>query len=602
MFSGIGGFETALNCLGGNCVFASEIDKHAQNNYEIIHGHKAQGDIKEVDARDVPDHELLTAGFPCQAFSVAGKRLGFQDARGTLFFEIARIAKEKRPRVLLLENVKNLVGHDKGKTLNTMVQILSDIGYVVDFEVLNSKYFDVPQNRERVFIIGIREDLIETERWEIPKKRKDVVARGKRRIRELEGIKSFNFDWPEQAKTTKRLRDILEKNVDEKYYLSKEKTEKLVSQLDEKKLPSHFPIPDDINKTLRTGGRGSLSAKHNYEHIAEPQMQMLGLLEMKGNECVRRVYDINGISPTVSTCQGGHREPKVAVKQSACKKCSFKLQIGQSSYLSYPVMSVKLQQFSDGQGISHAIDANYLKGVSPNDVGKGRRTHVIEENKVEQIGYIGENKQGNRVYNKDGIGVTISSNTGGQGGRGVNLVTEEVRATLTPEREEKRQNGRRFKENDEPAFTVNTQDRHGITIGYRELTEKEVLNIAQKTRPGEKISVNFKENGDIRPYRNDKKKSGLGELNINHEKNVSFTVSASHAPKTYGEATKYRIRKLTPLECFRLQGFPDDHYWKLVEAGIKNSQLYKQAGNAVTVNVVEAIGKRLLNYLDSEKS
>src|SRR5699024_4970753 len=111
------------------CVFASEIDKFAKQAYTTLHGLEPHGDITKIDAKDVPDHDVIAAGFPCQSFSVAGKRGGFEDARGTLFFEVARIASEKQPKVLLLENVKGLVGHDKGKTLDTIVKTLNEIGY-----------------------------------------------------------------------------------------------------------------------------------------------------------------------------------------------------------------------------------------------------------------------------------------------------------------------------------------------------------------------------------------------------------------------------------------------------------------------------------------
>lgn len=232
LFSGIGGFEQALNKLGGTCVMASEIDKYANQSYEILYGHPTVGDVTNIAAEDVPDHDLLVGGFPCQAFSVAGKRLGFDDTRGTLFFEIARIAKVKRPKALLLENVKGLISHDKGKTLDTIIQTLADIGYTVDFTVLNSKYFGVPQNRERIFIIAVRDDLIEQQPWQV--EGSNVVAKGKRRISEIEGVKTFNFDWPAQEEVATRLRDILEENVDEKFYLSEEKTAKLVAQLEER--------------------------------------------------------------------------------------------------------------------------------------------------------------------------------------------------------------------------------------------------------------------------------------------------------------------------------------------------------------------------------
>src|SRR5690625_3726942 len=237
LFSGIGGFEQALNKLGGTCVFASEYDPDAKTQfnqiaYEVLYGHKPHGDIRLIDEKDVPSHDIMTAGFPCQSFSVAGKRKGFEDTRGTLFFEIARIAKEKRPKALLLENVKGLVNHDKGRTLDVMIRTLSEIGYVVDFNVLNSKYFGVPQNRERIFIVAVREDLHGHEDWdEETTKGHTVVPKGKRRLMKYGWLKSFNFDFPTQEKVTTRLRDILETNVDEKYYLDEEKTEKLVAKL-----------------------------------------------------------------------------------------------------------------------------------------------------------------------------------------------------------------------------------------------------------------------------------------------------------------------------------------------------------------------------------
>src|SRR5690606_11612140 len=214
--------------------------------------------ITQIDAKDIPDHDLLVGGFPCQAFSVAGKRKGFEDTRGTLFFEIARIAKEKHPKALLLENVKGLVNHDKGRTLDIMIETLNEIGYVVDFEILNSKYFGVPQNRERIFIVAIREDLIEQEPWII--KGNTIVPKGKRRISGYEWAKTFNFDWTEQMEVTTRLRDILESDVDEKYYLDDEKTAKLIAELDGKE----------------------------FSDSDEPEM--VGRVDLNGHDAIKRVY------------------------------------------------------------------------------------------------------------------------------------------------------------------------------------------------------------------------------------------------------------------------------------------------------------------------
>jgi DNA (cytosine-5)-methyltransferase 1 len=137
------------------CIGYSEIDKYAIKVYEgQFRGHTNYGDATTINPKELPDFDLLVGGFPCQAFSVAGKRAGFDDTRGTLFFDIARILKEKRPRHLVLENVKGLLSHDSGKTFQTILGVLSDLGYFVEWQVLNSKDFGVPQNRERVFIVG----------------------------------------------------------------------------------------------------------------------------------------------------------------------------------------------------------------------------------------------------------------------------------------------------------------------------------------------------------------------------------------------------------------------------------------------------------------
>jgi len=136
------------------CVYSNEWDKYANSVYRKHYGECDDRDIREVPTTDIPDHDLLVGGFPCQAFSVAGKRGGFEDTRGTLFFEIARIVQQKRPRLLLLENVKGLLSHDKGKTFTTIISTLDELGYDIQWQVLNSKDFGVPQNRERVFIVG----------------------------------------------------------------------------------------------------------------------------------------------------------------------------------------------------------------------------------------------------------------------------------------------------------------------------------------------------------------------------------------------------------------------------------------------------------------
>ncbi len=154
LFSGIGGFELGMP-KDWECIGFSEIDKYAIQIYQNhFLQHKNYGNITTIDTALLPDFDLICGGFPCQPFSIAGKRKGFNEARGNLFFEIARIAKAKKPRTILLENVKGLLNHDSGKTFGTILCILDELGYDLQWQVLNSKNFGVPQNRERVFIIG----------------------------------------------------------------------------------------------------------------------------------------------------------------------------------------------------------------------------------------------------------------------------------------------------------------------------------------------------------------------------------------------------------------------------------------------------------------
>ncbi len=154
LFAGIGGFHLAADALGGKCVFASEIDAQAQKAYRANYGITPCGDITKIPNNEIPDHDVLLAGFPCQPFSIIGRRLGFDDIRGTLFFEIARILKDKRPPMFVLENVKQLSKHDHGKTLDTILKTLENLGYLVHWNVLNALDFGLPQKRERTIIVG----------------------------------------------------------------------------------------------------------------------------------------------------------------------------------------------------------------------------------------------------------------------------------------------------------------------------------------------------------------------------------------------------------------------------------------------------------------
>ena len=179
LFAGIGGFRMAMQNLGGKCVFSSEWDKEAQRTYRANYGEVPFGDITNEETKKyIPDgFDVLCAGFPCQAFSIAGKRGGFEDTRGTLFFDVAEIIKRKKPKAIFLENVKGLRNHDKGTTLATILNVLrNDLNYFVpEPKIMNAKDFGVPQNRERIFIVGFRKDM-GVEEFEYPKPSQKKVA------------------------------------------------------------------------------------------------------------------------------------------------------------------------------------------------------------------------------------------------------------------------------------------------------------------------------------------------------------------------------------------------------------------------------------------
>ncbi len=168
LFSGIGGFRLAFESVGATCVFSADIDKHACETYKKNFGDYPLCDVSKVNAHEIPNFDILCAGFPCQPFSLAGERKGFEDTRGTLFFDIERIIEEKKPKAFILENVKGLVNHDKGRTLKIILKTLkSKLNYNVFYKVLNSKDYALPQNRERIYIIGFKNHDV---KFKFPKK------------------------------------------------------------------------------------------------------------------------------------------------------------------------------------------------------------------------------------------------------------------------------------------------------------------------------------------------------------------------------------------------------------------------------------------------
>ena len=168
LFAGIGGFHYALSSCGAKCVFACEWNSVAQKTYIDNFGVIPQGDITKIEAKDIPTHDILCAGFPCQAFSIAGKQKGFEDVRGTLFFDIVRIAEYHKPKILFLENVKNLISHDTGNTFSTIKNYLSNLGYNVFYQILDTSNFGLPQHRERIYIVAFRKDILHNDDFKFP--------------------------------------------------------------------------------------------------------------------------------------------------------------------------------------------------------------------------------------------------------------------------------------------------------------------------------------------------------------------------------------------------------------------------------------------------
>lgn len=223
LFAGIGGFRLGMESAGFQCVFSSEIDKFARQTYRANFNEEPFGDITQIKSEDIPKHDILCAGFPCQPFSIAGRRLGREDKRGVLFDEIIRIAGYHKPKYLLLENVKGLLNIDSGKTFKDMVTSIENLGYTVSWKVLNAKDFGVPQNRERVFIVCSFD-------------------------------KSFAFPKPLNIPT--KIKDILEDNVDKKYFISDVYKNSVIKKLSVSNKYVNILNEDDCSAALCVGGLG----------------------------------------------------------------------------------------------------------------------------------------------------------------------------------------------------------------------------------------------------------------------------------------------------------------------------------------------------------
>lgn len=442
LFAGIGGFRLGMESAGHECIGFCEIDKFARASYKAIHN--TEGEIELHDITTVSDEfirgigsvDVICGGFPCQAFSIAGARRGFEDTRGTLFFEIARFASILKPKYLFLENVKGLLNHDKGNTFKTILRALDGLGYDVEWQVLNSKNFSVPQNRERVFIIG-------------------------------------------------HLRGQRTRNV--------------------------FPI-------LRE------NAKSDNQ---QSKIESVGNVNPSGNGMNGEVYSSQGLAPTLTTNKGEGQKIAIPVLT--------------------PDRTNKRQN-----GRRFKTDGEPMFTLTAQD-----RHGVVVENEIKKYGTIQPNyNQSGVVYDTDGIAPTIRAYQGGglepkiiQRGHGYNKGGEHDIA---------------------PTLTSNSYH------------ENNVLKITEATKQGFAEA----EIGDSVNLSHPNSKTRRGRVG----KQIANTLLTGESQGVV--EPDFRIRKLTPRECWRLQGFPDWAFDKAQEVN-SNSQLYKQAGNSVTVNVITAIAKEL---------
>ena len=255
LFAGIGGIRIALENQGMKCVFSSEWNKKCAETYKSNFNEYPTGDIPQIDEKDIPDHDLLAAGFPCQAFSAAGKQKGFEDTRGTLFFDILRIIKYKQPKVVMLENVKNIVYHDGSNTLKVIISNLNNLGYSTQWKILNAKDFGVPQNRERIIIIASKQ-------------------------------KEFDFSRIKLKKLKTKLKDILENNSESVKFLNQNEYTLIDKKIIKQQPKSGLIFVGYRNKPIRKKG-----ARPNTEHLSRVHKQC------------NRIHSSEGTAPTLSSSE-----------------------------------------------------------------------------------------------------------------------------------------------------------------------------------------------------------------------------------------------------------------------------------------------------------
>ena len=579
-FSGYGSQSIALRNLGieHEVVAISEIDKYAIKAYEAIHGPVLNlGDISKIDVNDIPQHDLFTYSFPCQDLSVAGKQKGLgEGTRSGLLYECEKVIEHCRPKYLLLENVKNLVGKKFKADFDKWLEYLEGLGYTNYWKVLNAKNYGVPQNRERVFVVSI---LGEHE----------------------------PFEFPKPIPLDKCIADILEEQVDDKYYLSEEiqKRFKITNQnkniigttkpdfrtIGQRDLvynkegimgalvATDYKQPKQIaEKPVLIGGIGEKNFGKQYRQgnrvydsngiamclTSQPvgnaggnsylykvdEINQVGMLDIKGNEQIRRVYGDNGISPTLNTMQGGNRQPKIITEyiQQEVKVRKYEVDIEELKKTlkeAKEKAGITIKEIADTLEVNKTTVEHWFRNDNCFSIPDENIWHSLKEllnittDKFDkaltefEIKY-NEYDMSNRVYHENGISPTLTV-TGENGAKKI--------------------------------IHYNNKEIELPCIGASRGRNPE--------NPSSRVA------GEPTEQRL--------EINTNGTSNTITTVQKDN----YAIQTDFKIRKLTPRECFRLMGMRDDDIDKIQEAGISNTQQYKLAGNSIVVDVLEAIFKNL---------
>lgn len=512
----------------------SEIDKYATTSYCAIHNVNEElnlGDITRIDETRIEDFDLMTYGFPCQDISLSGKQKGFVDKDGNktrsgLFFDALRIIKEKKPKIAIAENVKNLTSKKFQKEFDIVLTSLNEAGYNNYWKVLNAKDFGIPQNRERVFIVSIRKD-----------------------------IDNGMFEFPKGFNLKLRLKDMLEDEVNEKYYLSKKVQDRLIIT-DPTFTKS---IVDTTKPECRTIGQRDLVYQENSimgTLVATDYKQPKQILEVrriggvfddeKSQHQAGSIYDTEGLAPTLDTMQGGYRQPCIPIKE-ATKKGYAEAEVGDSINLEQP--NSKTRRGRVGKQVAQTLTTSCNQAiVEPQilktDVSMPVRVRKYKVDCDKLVNLLRKAKEKSGLTNKD--------------------ISLQLDIPLTKVEHWFRKDS---------SFAIPDED-----IWFK---LKEILKI--NTDEFDKSITTFEEREGV--Y----EKSNRCYL----EEGIAPTLTRTSADEKV--ISNLRIRKLTPLECWRLMGFSDDQFSKAKKSlndkhykgkDKSNSQLYKQAGNSIVVDVL----------------